>query len=114
MVRLAPYYMDVIVGLILYDGWLIISNSKNARLGFKQSLSHSSYVWFVFNTLSHFCSNSPRLISGIRAGNLSYGLQFLTRLMPCLTELHSLFYRNGVKVIPENIYDLLTPVALAH
>src|SRR4051812_34204473 len=34
--------------------------------------------------------------------------------MPCITELHSLFYLNKVKVIPSNIYDLLTPVALAH
>jgi hypothetical protein len=34
--------------------------------------------------------------------------------MPCLTELHSLFYPNGVKIIPYNIYELLTPVALAH
>lgn len=34
--------------------------------------------------------------------------------MPCLTELHPLFYPSGVKIIPKNIYDLLTPVALAH
>ena len=34
--------------------------------------------------------------------------------MPCFTELYSLFYSDGVKVIPENIYELLTPVALAH
>jgi hypothetical protein len=34
--------------------------------------------------------------------------------MPCLTKLYSIFYPNGVKVIPENIYELLTPVALAH
>jgi len=34
--------------------------------------------------------------------------------MPCLTELHSLFYPDGVKIIPNNIYELLTPVALAH
>lgn len=113
MVRLAPYNKGVIGGLILYDGWLIIYNSKNARFGFKQSLSHSAYVWSVFNTLSHYCNSGIRLTRGIRAGNPFYGLQFLTRLMPCNTELHSLFYRNGVKVIPENIYDLLTPVALA-
>jgi hypothetical protein len=114
MVRLATYNMGVIVGLTLSDGWLIISNSKNARFGFKQSLSHSAYVWSVFNTLSHYCNSGIRLTRGIRAGNPFYGLQFLTRLIPCMTELHSLFYRNGVKVIPENIYDLLTPVALAH
>jgi len=34
--------------------------------------------------------------------------------MPCLTELHTLFYSGGVKIIPKNIYGLLTPVALAH
>jgi len=36
--------------------------------------------------------------------------------MPCLTELHSLFYpaKHGVKIVPHNIYELLTPVALAH
>jgi hypothetical protein len=31
-----------------------------------------------------------------------------------MTELHSLFYPKGIKVIPENIYNMLTPVALAH
>jgi hypothetical protein len=34
--------------------------------------------------------------------------------MPCFTELYYLFYPNGVKIIPEDIYNLLTPVALAH
>jgi hypothetical protein len=28
--------------------------------------------------------------------------------------LHSLFYPNGTKIIPDNIYELLTPIALAH
>ena len=31
-----------------------------------------------------------------------------------MTELHYLFYPNGIKVIPQNIYNILTPVALAH
>ena len=34
--------------------------------------------------------------------------------MPCITELYYLFYPNKVKVIPENIYNMLTPVGLAH
>ena len=85
------------------DGWLIIA-SNNARLGLKQSLSHSEYVLFVFNILSHYCSSSPRLITGIRAGNRNYGLQFFTRSMPCMTKLYSLFYPNGVKIVPHNIF----------
>jgi hypothetical protein len=31
-----------------------------------------------------------------------------------LLQCYSLFYINKVKVIPENIYELLSPVALAH
>jgi hypothetical protein len=34
--------------------------------------------------------------------------------MSCITELHTLFYANGVKIVPHNIYELLTPIALAH
>lgn len=103
------------MGLLLSDGWLAFASKRhnNARLGFKQSLSHSNYVWFVFNLLSHYC-NGPRLITNIRADKRYYGLEFSTRSLPCFTELHSLFYSQGAKIIPYNIYDLLTPVALAH
>jgi hypothetical protein len=80
----------------------------------KQSLDHSEYVVFVFNILSHYCSSSPRVKTGIRAGNRNYALELVTRAMPCMSELHSIFYPNGVKIIPNNIYELLTPIALAH
>lgn len=88
--------------------------SKNARLGFKQSLAHSGYVWFLFNILSHYCSSLPQLTQSTRLGNKHYGLQFFTRALPCFTSLHTLFYPEGVKIVPKNIYDLLTPIALAH
>ena len=35
-------------------------------------------------------------------------------LEPCFPKLCDIFYVNGVKVVPENIYELLTPVAFAH
>ena len=34
--------------------------------------------------------------------------------MPFITKLHSLFYPNGVKIVLHNIYELLTPAAIAH
>lgn len=68
----------------------------------------------MFNQLSHYCSQGPSLVSSVRMGKIFYGLNFFTRALPCFTELHSVFYLNGVKIIPKNIYDLLTPVALAH
>ena len=115
MIKLPNYQNSVIIGLLLSDGWLIVvSKTSNARLGFKQAINNAQYVWFVFNELSHYCSSYPHLTKGIRAGKPYFGLQFFTRYLPCFTELHSLFYPQGVKVIPNNIYELLTPVALAH
>jgi len=68
----------------------------------------------VFNQLSHYCASVPSLTTNTRANKLLYGIQFFSRSLPCFTELYSLFYVNKIKVIPANIYDLLTPVALAH
>jgi hypothetical protein len=117
MVKLPYLIYGVIIGLVLSDAGLQLqpqNRSINACLRFKQSLAHSQYVWFVYNILSHYCSSYPFLTTGTRAGVRFYGLEFFTRALPCLTEIHSLFYINKVKVIPENIYELLTPVALAH
>lgn len=116
MIKLPPYQYSILVGLILSDGWLTIgsSTSKNARFGFKQSLARSDHVWWVFNLLSHYCSSYPQLTTGIRSGKPFYGLQFFSRSLTCFTELHSLFYVDKVKIIPQNIYELLTPIALAH
>ena len=116
MVQLAPYQYGVIIGLLLSDGWISLSSkySKNARIGFKQSADRASYVWYVFNLLSHYCGSSPQLTTGVRSGKRYYGLQFFTIAMPCITELYYLFYPESVKSIPFNIYELLTPIALAH
>ena len=116
MIELPPYQKSVIIGLLLSDGWLRFASktNNNAHLGFQQSLTHSAYVLFVFNILSHYCSKGPRLKSDVRSGNRLYSLGFWTRGLPCFTELYQLFYINKVKVVPENIYNILTPVALAH
>jgi len=68
------------------------------------------YLIFYF----HYCNTGPKLASYVRVDRISYALGVFTRSLACFTELHCLFYPEGVKVIPQNIYDLLTPVALAH
>lgn len=94
--------------------YLIVQDPKMPFLWFKQSVSHFSYLWFVFNLLSHYCASYPFLVTGIRKKIKTFGLQLKTRSMPCITELYYLFYPNKLKIIPDNIYDLLTPIALAH
>lgn len=115
MIELPPYQKSVILGLILSDGWLRFPSktSKNVNLGLKQSLAHSDYIWFVFSILSHYCDNLPLYRLGKRGEKSHWGIEIVTRALPCFTELHSIFYVDGVKIIPYNIYDILTPVALA-
>lgn len=102
--------------MILSDAWLRFNSkrSKNALLGFKQSEANSQYFWFVFTLLSHYCSTYPLLVKGSRLGKQTRGLKLETRSMPCITALYNLFYPDGKKVIPQNIYNILTPAVLAH
>ena len=127
MIKLPNKQRSIIVGLLLSDGWLSLSVSqtlKNARLGFRQSLDKFEYVWFIwFNCLSHYCERYPYSYSSVRKGKPHYNATITTRALPCFTKLYNLFYfisplpgggEEDKKVIPENIYELLTPVALAH
>jgi len=106
----------MVIGLILSEAWLRFGNSKskNALLGFEQSLAHLEYFWYVFTLLSPYCSSYPVFKHRTSFGKSTFSLQLETRSLPCLTQLYSLFYINGIKIIPTEIYDLLTPSALAH
>jgi len=116
MVVLSPYVLSVATGLILGDAWVSFSSKhhKNAHLAFRQSVSHFAYFWSVFTTFSHYCSSLPFPTSGLREGKRFFGVEFFTRALPCFTALHALFYINGVKIVPEEIFHLLDDVALAH
>lgn len=115
MVKFTSFSYSVVIGIILSDGRIGSSvRGINKYLRFKQSLEKSQYVWFAFSYLAHYCSSLPYLVKGIRAGNETMALEFYTRALPVISEINSMFTVNGKKTIPRNIYNLLTPVALAH
>ena len=117
MIKLPSFQYSVIVGLLLSDGWLRLSKkskSLNAHLGLQQSIDHVDYIWYVFNLLSHYCNNLPVYRWQKRGEKYNLSIEVITRALPCFTKLHSIFYPNGVKIIPNNIYNILTPIALAH
>ena len=70
----------------------------------------------LFEIFSQFCSapySSYNYLDSRTNKNYS-SLTLRTRSLPLFTEYYKLFYLNGVKVIPNNIGDLLTPLGLAH
>lgn len=115
MIVLPIYVKSVLVGILLSDGNLSSSKAhENPHLTFKQGLNNSKYVLFVYSILAHYCNVYPSLVKSIRKDKVSYALYFRTRGLPCFNELRCLFYINKEKIIPEDIYNNLNPVALAH
>jgi len=116
MVKLPYFIKSVMIGLLLSDGYISFygKRSKNGSLGLTQSLSHSGYLYFVFNILAHYCSWYPIYNERFRFGKPTYNLEIITRSMICITELHNKFYVEKVKSIKPSIYNDLTSIALAH
>jgi hypothetical protein len=105
---------SILVGILISDGWLSISKSGNTRFFFKQSLDKIEYFLDVYNKFSHYCSNYPQIQVQKLNNSKFYGIYFATRSLPCFTYYYDLFYKKNVKVVPSDLYNLLTYEALAH
>ena len=70
----------------------------------------------LFEIFSQFCStpHSSYTYLDSRTNKNYSSLTLRTKSLSLFTEYYNLFYFNGVKVIPNNIGDLLTPLGLAH
>ena len=115
MIILPRYQKSVVIGILLSDGHLASTKPyENPRLEYKQSSKNFAYLLFVFSILSHYCNVYPYLVKNVRKDKVHSTWALYTRGLPCFNELRSLFYINKVKRVQEDIYNLLTPVALAH
>ena len=112
MVSLPFYIVNILVGLTISDGWMESNTKNGARFFFKQSFEHFEFLWFMFLSLSHYCSAYPILIKTNLKGKIFWGISFYTRVLPCLQEIYNLFYVN-VKVVPYNLFDLINYHVLA-
>jgi hypothetical protein len=122
------FHLSVLVGLLLSDAGLSKQNkSKNARLGFKQSMIHFPFFWSTFMILSHYCMSIPYSDNATINGKKYYGIRMDSRAYACFSILYDMFYsedktvsRKGIinrkKIVPssEDIYHLLSPIALAY
>jgi hypothetical protein len=93
------------------------NSRSNARLVRSQSLKQSDLVYHIYQLFEIFAASPPRNASSLikETGNIRHYVWFQTRALPCFPEgvLYSQFYINRVKVVPLNIFELLTPASLA-
>lgn len=106
---------SIFVGILLSDATLQrLNKGGGTRLQFKQKYGQFEYLYFVFFQLSHYCSRGPSVTKAILHNKVHYGLNFTTRSLNCITELYEVFYLNGKKIVPKNLYELLTWEGLVH
>lgn len=113
LIKIPTNKMSVFIGIILSDASLQ-KGRGDGRLQFKQKYNQFEYFYSVFFQLSHYCSKGPYVTKVILHKKVHYGLAFTTRSLACITELYHLFYIEGKKIIPQNLFDLLTWEALVH
>ena len=116
---------EVITGELLGDGHIsydpINSPQINARLEFTFAAKILHYVNYLkFNVLAPICtSSSPTPWSNPKLdGKEPTQYWFSTKRLPAITNLYFSWYKeidgNFIKILPFNIEELLTPIALAH
>jgi LAGLIDADG DNA endonuclease family len=108
LIKIPNNILFVFIGIILSDANISKSNKADARLQFKQTIKNIHYFYFVFFKLNHYCSKAPYTTKTILHKKEHIELGFTTRTLPCITELYNMFYINNKKIVPSNLYNLLT------
>jgi hypothetical protein len=116
---LNDYLKEILVGLLLGD---LFGRKKGAYVNFifKQGLTQQDYLNHLYSNFKNFTASAPKIVKNSphpKNGKCYNSITFYTYSLPCFNELYNLFYvslRSSKKVIPINIFYLLTPVSLAY
>ena len=106
---------NIIIGLLLGDLHLYINKSGTCYLKFEQGEVHYDYLMHLYNLFNIYVNTPPKCkIRGLNKNNKSIkSWYFNTTTVEAFKEF-KIFYKNGKKIIPNNIDELLTPLGLAY
>lgn len=119
--RIGPHPLDllsIIYGTLLGDShaeWRLSGNGT--RIGFYQEATHQEYLLWLHNqiALQGYCNPVlPRIQKRLAiGGKVRSIIRFHTFTYTSFNHIHTDWYTEGVKHIPYNIINYLTPLALA-
>lgn len=115
---LSDVQKEALIGIILGDGFIERAKpSHNARIIIEQSYPEKrEYLKSLHELLKPLTAMEPTLLTrnNRKSGIVTKSLYFRTLAMPCLNYYYELFYKDGVKIIPRNLSELLTARSLAY
>lgn len=106
---------DVIVGGLLGDTWIGYSGqSKNPSGSFTHKLEHYDYVKYKYNLILRRCSELTIHNKWDKRSDRHYQQAFCKiASSEILKPIHEAFYPNGIKVVPEELINKLSPLGIA-
>lgn len=114
------HQLDVIIGSLLGDARLEcrsigLRGPVTARLRVHQGEKQKEYVFWKYKALKNLVLKEPQESAWDNPKRNLHEVSwyFHTKSLREFGELHRYFYRNGVKILPETIFELLTPRMLA-
>lgn len=113
---ITPQLHEIIIGSIIGDLNICkLPKGKNVYLRFEQGKKNEDYILYLYDLFKDYCASEPKKTDRFdKRTNKTYTrIIFQTYSLPCLNYYHSLFYVEGIKTIPENIGELLSPIGLA-
>lgn len=114
--KLNQTQISVLIGSILGDGTLRVPKSGiNANYKVEQGLKQKDYVFWKYQVFKEWVITPPKISFRYDEKHMPYEKSWWFRTVshPKLTLFHKMFYKNGVKAVPEQIVDLLDHLALA-
>lgn len=113
---LTKHQRDIVIGMILGDGFLQPTGKLNARIRLEHSIKQRDYIYWKYRILENMMQSKPKLI---KRYNPIWKKQYTyyrcqSHSSPIFGHYRRIFYPANKKSIPENIGVLLVaPVTLA-
>ncbi|MBP1357802.1 MAG: hypothetical protein JZD40_04860 [Sulfolobus sp.] len=85
-----------------------------SRISMAQSIVNFPYLWFVWGIIGPLCQSLPYVNFHTLGGKIYLNIVIRTRGYAALSLLLNQFIVDGVKRVPIDIFNLLTPIAIAH
>ena len=118
-IKLPDEVKEILIGILLGDAHIVRRTSTaNSRIVYAQTaVTHKEYFDYVLSFFLPFCVKhykpQSRIVKDNRTKKTYSAISFTTMQLPCFNEYRELFYELNVKIVPANIYELLTPRGLA-